>query len=238
MTIHFVRHAEKLDFSNKDKWEKSKRHKENDNDEPLSIDGIKSVIPEMDRYSHVTNKISYIYSSPFTRCIQTSLEMQKWISKKLKMIVPIRIEYGLTEVGTNFEVFNNFKIVNGNIVNANKNTQIDVQLHETNIYKKYGSEHFDTKYKSIIDKEIIKSNVNVLQQYNTCFKLFNKLLKKLKGTDDCFVCTSGKVLLLLMGFINKKIDINALREYFGWFLGIDVNIKKNTFHVEKFYKGL
>lgn len=236
--IHFIRHSEKLDFVDKNAWEKSERFKENPYDEPLSPNGIKMAQTYLRNVFVTPKKFSFIYSSPLTRCVETSLCFQKYILKKFNTLVPIRIEYGLSEIGHNMTNMNFFRYKNDKIFLINKQLPIDKQLNQKSIYYKYGKKNFDMTYDSIISKETINTNKLEIQQFNTCLKLFKKLIKILNNDTTTILCTSGRVMLLLMSFIKKKLDFDLLRNYFGWCVDISVNIKNNRFVTKKIYHGL
>ena len=85
--IAVIRHSERLDFTNKKKWEKSKRFKQNSLDTPITKNGEKIIKNAIDKILKKDFKnIIYLYSSPLTRCVQTSLIIKKLIKKNLILI--------------------------------------------------------------------------------------------------------------------------------------------------------
>jgi len=79
--IYMVRHGDKLydTQEGKDNWEVSARYKENSWDVPLSNTGkINSakIGKELVKIGF-DKEIKYLYSSPLTRCIETSIEIIK-----------------------------------------------------------------------------------------------------------------------------------------------------------------
>ncbi len=95
--IVYIRHSERLDIKNKKKWINSKRYKENQFDTPITKKGIKIAQDTTEKLIKKMKDVDYIYSSPLTRCIQTSIIIKEIIKKKLNKDIKIRIEYGLTE---------------------------------------------------------------------------------------------------------------------------------------------
>jgi len=108
--IYIIRHSEKLNFKHNDEWKKSQRYKKNPFDVPISKDGIKYAGECInDLLKDYDGAFSFIYSSPLTRCIETSIIFQNYIKLKYGIVVPIRIEYGLTELEYNIMNAYNFK---------------------------------------------------------------------------------------------------------------------------------
>lgn len=236
---YFIRHSEKLDFPTDERWKKHPRFSVNPYDSPLSENGFTLARKFISNLLHNnTKKYRYIYSSPLTRCIETSLVFQRYILEKDGILVPIRIEYGLTEIGHNMCELNNLKLVNNKVIIADPNLPIDKELHEKNIMKKFGKKNFDDKYQSIISKETINANINICQQYNTCLDMFKKISKKLEDdTHINLLCTSGRVMLLLMSYIKGEMDFETLRGQFGWCVGADVTIKNKKIKLNKIIAG-
>ena len=81
--ITLFRHSERLDNTNKKKWIKSKRYKENKYDTPITPNGKKLAKKAYNSlYNSGFKEVDYIYCSPLTRCIQTCLEIKKQTNKK------------------------------------------------------------------------------------------------------------------------------------------------------------
>jgi broad specificity phosphatase PhoE len=120
--MYFVRHSERLDHVDPEKWENLKRYKQNKNDSPLSENGFKiahkSIIEIL---KNDKRDIGYIFSSPAQRCIETALEFQKEIQRDKGILIPIKIENGLiyNKWCVNFPVFK--KVESNRIIWGNKN---------------------------------------------------------------------------------------------------------------------
>lgn len=97
------------DSKEKKKWLKSKRYIENPWDSPLSelgIENAKKMADRLMKYTDVT-KIKYFYSSPISRCVETTIHMINRIYEKTKHKIYIRIEYGLTRsLPKNISIYN------------------------------------------------------------------------------------------------------------------------------------
>ena len=127
--IALIRHSERLDASNEKKWRRSKRFKENIFDTPITKNGEKIAEKAINQlFNSGYDKIDYLYSSPLTRCIQTSLVIQKEIKKNLGKDIKIRIEYGLVEYEDP-----PFILRNGKFVIDSKSIYIDKELSIKNI---------------------------------------------------------------------------------------------------------
>ena len=148
--IYLIRHSERLSQVDREAWEKTARYKVNNKDDSLTKNGkviATTTMTNMCESGKITAKnIEYIYSSPFSRCIETCLIFQKVIEKLLKIKVLIRVEYGLIEVSPN----NNMYIKNNIIQLDNTIELLDDKLELENIYEKYGITHFDIDYQPYI----------------------------------------------------------------------------------------
>ena len=158
-----VRHSERVDIDKK-KWEAHKRFKENQYDVPITKRGKKiarSAGNEIYNNDKDIENITYIYSSPFTRCIETALEIQELLEKKIKRLVPIRIEYGIIE--SNYHRYINLlskfrKFKNGKVIVDIKKKDIiytDNKLKVENLIIKHKNK-IDKSYKSFIKFNQIK----------------------------------------------------------------------------------
>ena len=198
--ITIIRHSERLDHVNKKKWEKSKRFKQNSLDTPITKKGDKIAINAINKILKKGYKnITYLYSSPLTRCIQTSLIIKKVIKKKLNIDLKIRIEYGLVEIEVPFTKFEKDKFV----VDSNIN-YIDKELSINNLIKKYGN-HFDKNYKSIIKYDKINFDKSFVSGYNRIMKIFKKINEYVKN-NNTIICTHGGCLLGIYSYLNKKLN--------------------------------
>jgi hypothetical protein len=157
--LTFVRHSKKANYDKKyaKKWKNSKRYKQNQFDVPLSPDELDVVIAEFPKFIRQCD-YKYIITSLVTRCIQTSIFMQKYIKKHFNTHVPIAIENGMLFLTYGIDA--NLLFVNNNPNNVtiksdgihllnNTVEYIDDKLLPPNIYKKYGIQHFSTSYKSL-----------------------------------------------------------------------------------------
>ena len=96
-----MRHSYKLSYE-PEKWKKHPRFKENPYDEPLTPFGMKLATKAGQMLIKKSKdlkagKIKYIYCSPFTRCIQTAIQVIREIKKELKQELKIIVVYGLGE---------------------------------------------------------------------------------------------------------------------------------------------
>jgi broad specificity phosphatase PhoE len=99
--LWILRHSHKLSYL-PEKWGKHPRYKENPFDDPLTPCGLslaEKTGVKLVRKSKALkdNKIQYIYCSPFTRCIQTAIQLIKAVKKELGIELKIIILYGLGE---------------------------------------------------------------------------------------------------------------------------------------------
>lgn len=96
-----LRHSHKLSYF-PEKWEKHPRYKENPFDEPLTQFGLSlaektGIMLAKKSKALKDNKIQYIYCSPFTRCIQTAIQVIKAVKKVHDIELKIIVLYGLGE---------------------------------------------------------------------------------------------------------------------------------------------
>ena len=196
--IAFIRHSERLDLVNKNKWKNSKRYKENKYDTPITRNGKKIAEESMNKLLNLgfTN-INYLYSSPFSRCIETCLVLKKKIKEELNKDIKIRIEYGLCEIKFSNIIFNNDKFKYNK-----KEKYLDDKLKLENIVKRYGN-NFDLKYKSKYKFEDINFEKEELSFFNRCINIY----KKIKNLNGVIACTHSKVLFGIYSYL-KKQNIN------------------------------
>lgn len=94
MSVWIVRHGERIDKVDKS-WMDNNVNK--CHDPPLTDKGKwQAKLSGRNIRRREPNEIKYIYTSPFTRCVETSLSMLKEIRKKYPKCL-IRIELGITE---------------------------------------------------------------------------------------------------------------------------------------------
>lgn len=239
-----LRHSEKQNQSNdikeKNSWKTSKRFKINSLDVPLSLNGfdmaqnsIKKILQEHDE------NFGYIYTSPWTRCIQTSIEFQKYIKCTYNIKVLIRIENGLIsnffgEVDTLYFGFDNnsqnnpvVKFVNDKPIIIKPMIYIDDYLQPLNIFKRYGKSNFDCNYKPIysvddindeyksLPSDICKNRINVFKKLSNMFDNDNELN---------LIVTHGEILNLLQAWITNKWNPNDEFQLCG---GLKIKISKS-----------
>jgi broad specificity phosphatase PhoE len=193
--IAYIRHSERLDHVDKKKWKNSKRYSENKYDTPITRNGIKIAKKSINKLLKLGyNKINYLYSSPFSRCIETCLVLKKEIKDKLNKDIKIRIEYGLCEIKFNNIIFKNNKFKYNKI-----EKYLDDELKLENIIKRYGN-NFDLKYKSKYKFEDISFEKEELSFFNRSINIYKKI-KKLNGV---IVCTHSKILLAIYSYLKKK----------------------------------
>lgn len=99
--LWILRHSHKLSYVS-GKWEKHTRYNENPMDDPLTPCGLSlaektgAIIANKSKVLK-DGTLPYIYCSPFTRCIQTAIQVIKAIKKILDIDIKIIILYGLGE---------------------------------------------------------------------------------------------------------------------------------------------
>lgn len=100
----YIRHGQRPgtqnDQSIRDAWESSERFKINQFDEPLTELGLEeSYQTGKNLLKHIVKPetFAYLYSSPYTRCIQTAIQIAKGFKDAGGKELKIRVEYGLAE---------------------------------------------------------------------------------------------------------------------------------------------
>jgi broad specificity phosphatase PhoE len=149
--VWIIRHLHRLDRDEPDSWKKHPRYNQNFLDTPLTEFGRKAgqkAGQEIVDSTPNPRKILYVYTSPFTRCIETSLEIAKSISNNTGKLVQLRIEYGLSEsVAIHLEFL---KVIDQSLF-IDRVPLLDFKLSVTQIAKDYYP-YIDTKYKSLYKK--------------------------------------------------------------------------------------
>jgi len=181
--IWILRHGHRRDYE--PGWEKSKRWKENFRDPPLSKYGFKLAkkgAKEFVKKSEAVKekKIKFIYCSPYTRCIQTAIEMIKAVKKEIKYDIKLIIVYNLGESGW-FARYQDFNVKDGKLL-IKKKEIIDSKMKPDYLKKKYknyihkfiGSDIKDVTY----DKELqtmLKTIISIENKENNSFVIVGHL---------------------------------------------------------------
>jgi hypothetical protein len=213
--MYLVRHSERLDFVDKQKWIKTDRYKENDSESPITPDGYKIAKQTMiDIMKNDDREIGNIYCSPSERCIQTALEFQKQIYKKYDKKVLIKIENGLIYWLNNiyYNTQTKIKIENNKIVlDQSELKVIDYYMEPKEIYKRYGIDNFDSKYKPIYSVEKINAEkVNEEKSINRTIKTILKLYSKNDMDKLNILCSHGELLFTLFTFCSKNKNMSYI----------------------------
>lgn len=246
-SILLLRHSERknqsTDNDEKSSWIKSKRFKMNQFDVPLSQNGLNISQNILDQsLKKYKGEFSFIYSSPYTRCIQTSLQFQKYIKVNFGVKPLIRIEYGIVpnfygEVdslffGTN----NNVKIRNNKVEIIKPIEYVDEYLSTENIIKKYGKSHFDIEYVSICTREQI-NNENFLKPQEICSNRINTFIKLSKILDDDslnLIVTHGEIISLINAWLS---DFWNPDKGFNLCGGLELKLTKKGYEIIKEIEG-
>jgi hypothetical protein len=100
----YIRHGQRPgtqnDESIRNAWESSDRFKVNHFDEPLTDVGLnESYQTGKNLLNHIVKleNFAYVYASPYTRCIQTAIQIAKGFKDAGGKDLKIRVEYGLAE---------------------------------------------------------------------------------------------------------------------------------------------
>ena len=218
-----VRHSERLDLHH-EKWLKNKRYIENSLDIPLTAHGKKYIAVqaglEIIKNQSKINKISYIYSSPMTRALETSLVIQKTIKDKTNIFIPIRIEYGLKET----HIINDYehKVYDIKkqkfIFKPNKQFLfcLDKKLKAKYTYSKYGKEFFDTNYISHTKFDKMKlRNKNRIDAGNISIQTLSHIIDTEKDNDYIISTHAGAIGNMISLIIQKLIPIEQQQKIWG-----------------------
>ena len=100
----YIRHGQRPGTQNDESirkaWESSERFKVNHIDEPLTDLGLEeSYLTGKNLMKHIVKpeSFAYLYASPYTRCIQTAIQIAKGFKDAGGKELKIRVEYGLAE---------------------------------------------------------------------------------------------------------------------------------------------
>jgi hypothetical protein len=188
--MFFIRHSIRLDHTNKEEWYNHHRRKTNKYDPPITEYGKIFAIKKIEQILNGENKkFTYIYSSPMTRCIETSLEFQKYIYNVYNKLVLIRIENGLTP----------YKIKDNKI--------LDSHLQIDRIHQRYGKKFFDTKYITKFGYKDINNEKTLLESINNRLCIIKNIIKNIDKNKTTLVCTHSENLFLLKNLLDDKFSL-------------------------------
>jgi hypothetical protein len=188
--MFFIRHSIRLDHVNKEEWYNHPRRKTNKYDPPITEYGKVYAIKKIEQILNGSNKkFTYIYSSPMTRCIETSLEFQKYIYNIYNKLVLIRIEYGLTP----------YKIKNNKI--------LDSYLQPDKIQQRYGKKFFDIKYTTKFGYKDTNNEKTLLESINNRLCIMKNMIKNGDNNKTTLVCTHSENLFLLKNLLDKDFTL-------------------------------
>lgn len=246
--IYLLRHAERVDQSknaeDKEMWFKSARSKANYYDIPLSSNGVGQAYREIGKILRdYLGEFNYIYCSPFTRCIQTALQFQKYIYDKFKCLVLIRVEYGLSiHLFKEYEMFycnsNNFtniKLVNDKFVATKIPELVDKHLELSAIYKRYNVARFDINYKPFITKEQINLEQTFTESIDTRLRALKKISLDSDKSKLTLICAHCETCQLLYNYLNKKWLTPKESHKFGFVKGIKFGSANSNDKMKKLY---
>lgn len=98
---YIIRHSERLDFFDQDVWVRTERFRSNPKDPPITRRGVTIALDATIKVINNITDISeyqYIYSSPFSRCIDTAIIIANTIDLRTGHKVKLRIDYALREM--------------------------------------------------------------------------------------------------------------------------------------------
>jgi len=203
---YLIRHSERIDFAYPNIWKNTKRYQENHKDPYITKNGIllvrKAMLKIINDIKNNDNYVpDYIYSSPFVRCIETSIVISSIVNSIFKKRPLIRIEYGLRELYVMPFCYRQL---------------MDKKMTVEWILKRYYKHKhiFDTKYRSIHKFDEMQYNaLNPLTEINRPLKVIAKL--------DGIICTHGLNILSLIRkskgklkwFENNKVTGKSQHSY-------------------------
>lgn len=235
--IYLLRHAERIDQSKdikeKEAWSGSLRCKTNPYDIPLSLFGVSQAYVNIGKVlKNYSGDFNYIYTSPFTRCVQSSLQFQKYIFEKFNKLVLIRIEYGLVvHLFKENEIFNmgsNIKLVGDKFIVTKMFDFVDKYLEPDKIYKRYGAKRFDTKYTSFMSVGIINNEQTYTDAINSRIETIKQIAKMSDKSKLTIVCAHCETCHLIHNYLNKKWIPNKIAPRYGFVGGIKIGFGNKT----------
>lgn len=182
-TIWIIRHLHRMDRDEPHNWKEHPRLNHNFLDTPLTNFGkmaAEKAGEEIIKNVPNVKKIKYIYTSPFTRCIETSLGIAKALGNHTGKLVQLRIEYGLAEA-VNIQL-GFIKVIDQSLF-IDRVPILDFKLTTAQIAKDYFP-YIDTKYKSLYKKsDIILETVK--ESAERTVKTMNYLTNNFKNMVIC-----------------------------------------------------
>jgi broad specificity phosphatase PhoE len=206
-----LRHSERFLHDDKE-WINHSRYTQNKRDMVLTERGIKYIAvkaaEEIMKNDKNIKDMTFIYSSPMTRCIQTSLIVQRIIFKQTKKFIPIRIEYGLCEYSVIYHYLHKTydKKTNKYILLLDKKEALvlDNQLTLKNIIKQYGK-YIDATYKSLYSfKQLQYQEKDHFESANRILKTIQYIMKKEK-TNNYIVSSHAIAIINMIPAFTKEI---------------------------------
>lgn len=184
-TIWIIRHLHRMDRDEPDKWRQNPRMLQNFLDTPLTSFGKIAASKaglEIIQNTPDINLIEYIYSSPFTRCIETSIEIAKQINQKKTSKKPckIRIEYGLSET---IPIQMDFIKVIDSELTIDKFPLLDSEMTLDRINHRY-SPFIDASYKSLYKHSDI-----IAETLTNSSERIVKVMNHLKKYENFVICS-------------------------------------------------
>lgn len=191
-SIWVIRHLHRMDRDEPDKWRKNPRMLQNFLDSPLTEFGknaaMKAGLEIVDNTPNI-NLMHHIYCSPFTRCIETSIEIAKIIKKYTNKPCKIRIEYGLSET---IPIQLDFIKVNDKELTIDKFPLLDYEMSIDRLYARYPN-FIDMSYKSMYKKSDI-----VAETLTNSADRIVKVMHYLTSRFDNFIVCSHQIPVTLV----------------------------------------
>ncbi len=205
-TIYFQRHGLRLDivdkFTGNNNWQSSQRCTEHFNDSPLFDNNEPAIYNNI---SLIDEQLDAIYTSPATRCIETSLIYAKILN------VPIIVEYGLMESYT----YNTHHLNSNYIFNEmNEPVSIKNKLYTSNIDKNMLPSRLIERYPLItINSQYQPEDIPISISMDEWSKRYVNILNyiRLKHENVLIVAHSNHILHGVQYIANKTM--NSLYKY-------------------------
>ena len=245
--IIFIRHGESTENISGETWEEY-----DINNVILTSNGIIQAKKTGTYLFETFGKFDCVYSSPKTRCVQTSNIIIKCIGYDLEKII---IDDNIVEIGGNFNPFDGLsKKDKDKIIDSSNNKIKEIQSKldnpSTNPYDKY---ELNIKFNKMISKEY-KISPNLYDCENNIKNFFNNLKNKIEENfhKKILVVTHGGILQLIQKILCNINPENKIffsekpftksKELFSncacLYVGFDITNKKfilisptNTYHL-------